>query len=379
MNPDHPCIPGRPTVCLNMIVRDEAHVIARCLASVRPYIDCWVIVDTGSTDGTQALVRNALKDLPGQLHERPWKNFGDNRSEAIALAAGRADYLLFIDADDYLVARDGFRLPVLYDDVYRMVIRYGAIEYQRPVLVRAALGWHYKGVLHEYLESAATPASSSLLAGLCMQIEGGGGRSQIDTQTKYARDADILEKALIDEPDNARYVFYLAQSYRDSGQLEKSLAAYGRRAAMPGFVEEAYCALLESARICRRLGRSSAEVADRYLQAYASRPQRAEAIGELARYHREAGPSWHLAHLFAERAATIALPPDVLFVERAWYEWCSLDELAIAAYWIGEWRQSREACERLLGSGLLPPEQRPRVLANLNFARDRLGLAPTVG
>ena len=38
-----------PRICLNMIVKNEAPVIERCLASVRPWVDYWVIVDTGST------------------------------------------------------------------------------------------------------------------------------------------------------------------------------------------------------------------------------------------------------------------------------------------------------------------------------------------
>ena len=48
-------------VCLNMIVKNEAAVIARCLASVRPLIDSWAIVDTGSSDGTQEIVRDAAR------------------------------------------------------------------------------------------------------------------------------------------------------------------------------------------------------------------------------------------------------------------------------------------------------------------------------
>ena len=43
------------TICLNMIVKNEQPVIRRCLASVKEMIDYWVIVDTGSTDGTQDL------------------------------------------------------------------------------------------------------------------------------------------------------------------------------------------------------------------------------------------------------------------------------------------------------------------------------------
>src|SRR5262249_23581331 len=99
------------SICLNMIVRNEAPVIRRCLASVRPLIDHWVIVDTGSTDGTQDIIREYLRDLPGELHERPWQNFPHNRNEALALARGRADYTFFIDADELLEIAPDFALP----------------------------------------------------------------------------------------------------------------------------------------------------------------------------------------------------------------------------------------------------------------------------
>ena len=52
----------KPTICLSMIVKDEAPVIERCLRSVKPWIDHWVIVDTGSSDGTQAMIRKFMAD-----------------------------------------------------------------------------------------------------------------------------------------------------------------------------------------------------------------------------------------------------------------------------------------------------------------------------
>ncbi|CAN5517015.1 hypothetical protein BH11ACT8_BH11ACT8_30930 [soil metagenome] len=53
-------------VCLSMIVKDEAHCIEECLASVLPLITRWVVVDTGSTDGTQDLVRSRLAAHPDE-------------------------------------------------------------------------------------------------------------------------------------------------------------------------------------------------------------------------------------------------------------------------------------------------------------------------
>jgi glycosyltransferase involved in cell wall biosynthesis len=95
-------------LCLNMIVRDEAPVIERCIRSVLPHIQCWAIVDTGSSDGTQAIVRGLLGGLPGELIERPWVDFATNRNQALELARGYGDYALIMDADDALEGARAF-------------------------------------------------------------------------------------------------------------------------------------------------------------------------------------------------------------------------------------------------------------------------------
>src|ERR1700739_2942811 len=101
-----------------MIVKNEADVVAETLDSVAPYISSWVIVDTGSTDGTQDLIRKHMARLgiPGELHERPWHNFGHNRTEALTLAQGHGDYIWVIDADDIIVGTPDF--TQLSADIY---------------------------------------------------------------------------------------------------------------------------------------------------------------------------------------------------------------------------------------------------------------------
>jgi len=92
------------TITLCMIVKDESHVIERCLSSVAPLVDYWVIVDTGSTDGTQQKIKDFFdrNGIPGELHEIPWVDFGTNRSKALELAQSTVyDYSLMIDADEY--------------------------------------------------------------------------------------------------------------------------------------------------------------------------------------------------------------------------------------------------------------------------------------
>lgn len=360
----------RPTVCLNMIVKDEAHVIQRCLESVRPLIDSWCIVDTGSSDGTQELIRTSLADLPGSLHERPWRNFAHNRNEALKLACELADYLLFIDADDVLEFSPDFARPHLTQDAYELEIRFGELDYRRVSLVATRLAWRWVGVLHEHLDCDRA-FSRGVLPGVTMRIVGGGGRSRVDAREKFARDAAVLEAALRDDPDNARYQFYLAQSYRDSLQWERALEAYDRRAQMGGFAEEVFCARLQAARAAEKVGRSDDEIVTRLLRAHETRPTRAEALGELARFLREQGERWSLAWLFARQAASTRPPEDVLFVEREWYEWRALDEYSIAAYWVGDYAASRDACTELLERRPLPDAQRGRVEANLRFAESK--------
>src|SRR5207244_3721777 len=105
------CAPQRNlnTICLVMIVRNEAGVIRRCLESVKPVINHWVICDTGSTDNTPDIIRETLAGIPGTLHRERWIDFGNNRTQALKLAKGKADYHLLLDADMTLNMAGEFR------------------------------------------------------------------------------------------------------------------------------------------------------------------------------------------------------------------------------------------------------------------------------
>ena len=77
-------------LCLNMIVKNEMANLERCLGAGAPYIACWMIGDTGSTDGTQHVIKLffAARNLAGELHSFPFKNFVQARTEALALSSG---------------------------------------------------------------------------------------------------------------------------------------------------------------------------------------------------------------------------------------------------------------------------------------------------
>ena len=360
------------TICLNMIVKDESRVIRRCLDSVAAFVDCWLIVDTGSTDGTQDMVRAAMKDLTGELVERPWRDFAHNRNEALELARDRADYIMVIDADEVLRALPGFSMPLLTAGAYRTLHQLGenGVSYYRTQIVRGDLGWRYIGAVHEYIDCDADHETERL-EGLVVKSFSDGARNA-NPREKYDNDAAILERALEDDPDNARHVFYLAQSYRDAGQLEKSLEAYRRRVAIGGWAEEVWYALFQIAVLRERLGEGLDSLQRAFLEAYRYRPQRAEPLCRLARICREKDEH-ALAFVFANAAMAIPRPEDILFLDGSVYDWRALDEYAIACHWIGRHGDSADVCRRLLDEGKLPPNERERIIRNINFSLRALG------
>lgn len=352
---------SRPRICLSMIVKDEFTVLRRCLNSVLPYVDAWAICDTGSSDGTQALVRELCAALPGELAEHPWKNFAHNRNQALELARCRGDYALVIDADDVLEVTEP--APRLDAEGYFLDVQDHDTRYARVALVRLDVPWRWVGAVHEVLTLPGVHRTERL-AGWAIRRLSGGARSAVPGQ-KFLRDIALLEEARREDPSDARTVFYLAQSHRDAGHLDRAIEVYRERVAMGGWDEEVFCAQLEVARGLERLGRWP-EALEAYLAAYAFRPTRAEPLYELARRHRQHGQH-AAALLFAERAAASPRPNDRLFVEDSVYAWRARDELAIALYWTGRVAEARRLNKALLASDTLPEGERARVLKNLEF------------
>jgi glycosyltransferase involved in cell wall biosynthesis len=353
-------------ICLSMIVKNESAVIERCLRSVKPFVHAWAISDTGSTDGTQDIVRKFMADLPGELIERPWVDFSTNRNHVLELAGGYGDYALIIDADEILEADAGFAWGPLGAPGYLLELFYGIARYRRVVLPRLDAEWHWIGVLHEVLTSPQR-AQAQFLPGLRIHVFSDGARSRQSLQEKFTRDAEVLRRALKDEPDNARYAFYLAQSLRDAGQLAESITAYEKRVAMGGWAEEVYFSKLQVALLKERAGAAYADIVAAYLDAYDFRPIRAEAPCELARYCR-LNKRYAAAREFARIAAALPLPDDLLFIDSTAYAWRARDEVSIAEYWCGHYAESARLCRELLADARLPEAEHPRVQRNLEFA-----------
>lgn len=350
-----------------MIVKNEAKVIERCLASVRDLVDSWVISDTGSTDGTQQLIRTALDGIPGELHEEPWVNFGHNRSLNIGYAHGKADYLLLLDAD-HVIRRDG-PLPDLTAESY-MLRHEGATEYRIKRLVRGDIAWRYEGVTHEYLTSDGHHAQENLDALVIQDFADGGSRHD-----KFERDARLLSAEHKRDPVNARTVFYLAQTMRDMGRTSEAITYYELRARMGGWPEEVYYALLQVGILKAGSDDDWPAAMDAFSRAWESRPRRLEACYELASRLRRMSRH-HSAHAILCAGLDQEQPDDILFIQPWVYRWGLLFEFSITAYWVGDHAGSLQACDRLLAMPDVPEAYRKQTLSNREFAAQRLAAIP---
>jgi hypothetical protein len=362
-----------------MIVKNEALLIERCLDSVLPLIDYAVIEDTGSTDGTQDIVRRWLDrhNVLGKVFDEPWKDFGHNRTVALQYLRNRTgiDYALVIDADDVLVIHSGFNPAVFKSELqaglYDVDIHLGGIRYSRPQLFQNR-GFVYRGVLHEYLE---VPPSISRATVQGFHITAGVSGARSRNPDKYQYDALTLEQALQTETDpflRSRYTFYLAQSLKDGGHHGEAYKTYLKRSTMGFWAEEVFVSLWRAAQLAEQLGLPRHTIIGLYLEAWERCSHRAESLHNAARYCR-LNNLFHQGRLFAKMGLDIAEPSSAsLFVEPWIYTWGLLDEYAVSAYWTGHYRECLDACVGLLSDGKIPAAESVRIEENARFAREAL-------
>ena len=345
-----------PTICLNMIVGDEEHVIERCLLSVVDHIDSWVINCNGS-DGSAEIVHRLLGHLPGKLLRDPWVNFAYTRSLVTRASQGLADYRFCIDSDEELRVNGRLADHITTGDLLSYWLYYSDSWAQtRPAILNDRLDWHYESVIHEY-PTAAGVESRSTLDGVRVWHHKDGARWS-DIRQKYENHAAVLEAELKGDVGKlrTRYQFYLGESYRDCGRKDDAIKAYRGRVALGGWPEEIYYSLYQIALL-------TGEVSD-FLDAFEYRPSRGEALFALAERYREAGKH-NTAYMLYSRIDP-ELPPDRLFVDRTIYDWRLWDGLSICGYYAGEDRQKlRRYAQLALVSA--PDSQRSRIRKNLEY------------
>jgi glycosyltransferase involved in cell wall biosynthesis len=360
----------KATICLNMIVKNESHVIQRCLASLKHLIAYWVIVDTGSTDGTQEIIRNFLAEIPGELYERPWVNFGHNRNEALALAREKADYILFIDADDQLVISDGIDMPELYKDCYFVNQRFKHMYRETyannlvVLLIKDLPDFRWEGVVHEALIWDGEK-SSEFLTGIEEDYFHDGDRSR--DKESGQKDVAMLKQAIEEDPLNPRNIFYLAQTYGHLGEKESALHYYTKRVEMGGGREdEIFYSMLVMGSLQRGIRNYQVIAADNLCKAYLFRPRRAESLHELIELFVDER-NYLMGYLIAKFALSIppVSDPFELCVVPWVYDWGMQFQLYTCSKQLGKYQQAYKLSQALFSNPRFPDSKRAQIEPDL--------------
>jgi hypothetical protein len=211
---------------LVMIVKNEAKSIRAVLEAALPYMDRATILDTGSSDGTQDILRETFADYPQvdcMLHEEPFINFAASRNRVLDLDAARGPaFQLMLSGDEYLVG--GRELRTYADewlekrvdgktvDIHRLRLVIRGVTLMTPRLFRAGSPWRYEGVVHEV---PFNRVDDKALVGTC--IDAGINHVEADPEKRYAQIWEVhiplLKAELEKNPNDERALMFLAQSY----------------------------------------------------------------------------------------------------------------------------------------------------------------------
>ena len=368
----------RPLLSLVMIVKNESRSIRAIADSVRGHIDRWTILDTGSTDGTQELIREAFKGIDGELLEEPFVDFATTRNRSLELAGEKSVFALMLSGDETLV--NGAALRAFCEKhrhgkgpahgAYYVKVHFGSSIYDHARLTRTDAGWKYVGVTHEVIVKEKSPPPTIRVPDAYI-VHDVSHRDPKAARNRWQLDLRLLSDEHRKNPRDTRTVFYLAQTHECLGQHQKANALYEKRAKMGGWQEEVYESLFRMGRTAQAMNRPWPEVQQLYLNAYshscAHGIPRAEPLYAVAWFWYQQ-KNHALTFLFAQRGVDTPFPEKAtLFVEADVYKHKLHDLVGTAAFYLKEFDAGERALRKALES--LPNDA--RLKKNLAFYEER--------
>jgi len=227
-----------------MIVKNEEKIIERCLKSVIPFIDFFVIMDTGSKDNTVKIIKKIFSKttIKGIICKGEFRNFSYVRNLSLSVAYGKSecDYILFLDADHILHISTPSNLNLDKSiGSYYITQCDGKLEYKNTRLIKNNRNYYYKGYTHEVLLSFEKDLKITLPKKDIYIEDIGDGGSKND---KSERDERLLIQEIKEDPNYSRPYFYLANTYFGKKDFESAEKYYRKRISFGGWKEELwYC------------------------------------------------------------------------------------------------------------------------------------------
>jgi len=363
-----------------MIVKNESKIILRLLESVTPLIDSYCICDTGSTDDTIEIISNYCEShkIPGKIMEEPFRDFGYNRTYALNGCNNmeKADYILLLDADMKLEMNienmDEFKKS-LTKDAYYVIQGSPNFHNQNLRIIRNDPTYQYWGVTHEYIELPDEATLDKINSSILFINDIGDGGSK---GNKYHRDIELLKKGLQTNPNNPRYLFYLANSYRDTTQYDLAVETYKKRIEVGGWIQETWYSYYSIGN-CYMYMNQYANAIYYWLEAYQYMPTRIENLYKIVTHYR-CEKKYALALVMydvADRVRKQNPPHNHLFLENDIYEHKLDYELSIIGYYTRLNKTDMiKTCMKLLNKRNIQAQIYTNIMSNYKYYCPKLSM-----
>ena len=351
---------------LILMIKNEEKILKRCLDAIKDVVDCYCIFDTGSTDNTIEIAKEHLKTFIGCIGQEPFRDFGYSRTQSFLSAQTfirdtlkwdlKEVYGLLLDADMMFI-QGTLKQQTLTEPGYRIIQKNGSLEYYNARIIRMDIPWKCIGVTHEYWDG---PCGANLSKDICFIDDRNDGGCKHD---KFERDQRLLEEGLIKEPDNGRYMFYLAQTLKCIGKYQESIDMYKKRIVSGGWAEEVWYSYYMIAECYLNL-KDIAEFENWSQKAFLIRQQRSEPIYKLAKFFREIGHHYK-SYEYIRAGEKVPYPKDdVLFIESDIYRGLFQYEKSIVEYYIHPERCLLTTIQYMLKLG----QHQQNCVSNLKFS-----------
>lgn len=362
-------------LALHFICKDESHVISKMLNSCKNITDLIVVNDTGSTDGTQDIIRKFGEDnnIPTYVFERPFDNFEKSRNYAMDKLKEVVNELkwdpksvfgFWFDCDETLEIDPSFKKEQFTKDFYMMNTFIGHMKYTRNTFFRLSKEFRWTGVVHEFITTSDKTITSGVADNIKVIVEMTGNSWLGDIPTKYLGHAQLLEKHLSTDRTDPRNLFYLAQSYHDSTtipnnkdendeRLRRSIFYYKERANRnDGYKEEIYYSQYRIGTIMVRLEEPWYLTLQELLKAYSIDPLRGESIKTIIDHYLMVG-EWNIAYMYSKFAKVNfhgknPYPQRLLFVDESLYNWKFAESHCASCYYTGRKDEAKVTYNEIL-------------------------------
>jgi len=364
-----------PKLILNTIVKNESHCILSMLESAIKISDAIVIADTGSTDGTQDIIRKfgEQNNIPTYVFERPFddfeksRNFGMQKVKDVVKELGWDQndcWTWWCDADETIIVDKKFTKSQFTKDLYMINTYIGQMKYTRNTFARVSKPFRFYGPVHEFIVCDDKNITSGLAENVHVDVKMIGASWQGNIAEKYKSHAFVLEKYIDNDRTDPRWIFYTAQSYHDSAsvqdnreeneeRLRRSLKYYRERVGRTdGYAEEIFYSQFRIGTIMRVLEEPWNLTHQELLKAYTMDPLRGESIKTIIDYYLQVG-EWHMAYLYTKFAKVNfhgknPYPTRLLFVDESLYIWKFAEAHAAACFYTGRMDEAKANYQEIL-------------------------------